>query len=68
VAIPTEALYTLVTDPFNLHAVSRVFLAKGRDSSFAPLLVGDLMMAEELANCPTAFTCWPAASGRDRSP
>jgi L-threonylcarbamoyladenylate synthase len=50
VAIPTEALYTLVTDPFNLHAVSRVFLAKGREIHRSlPLLVGDLMMAEELA-------------------
>lgn len=50
VAIPTEALYTLVTDPFNLHAVSRVFLAKGREMHRSlPLLVGDMMMAEDLA-------------------
>ena len=25
IAIPTDALYTLVADPFNLHAVGRVF-------------------------------------------
>ncbi len=29
VAIPTDALYTLVADPYNLHAVGRVFAAKG---------------------------------------
>ena len=33
VAIPTDALYTLVADPFNLHAVGRVFQAKGREAS-----------------------------------
>jgi len=27
VAIPTEALYVLVADPLNLHAVGRVFAA-----------------------------------------
>lgn len=31
VAIPTDALYTLVADPLNLHAVGRVFAAKGRE-------------------------------------
>ena len=31
VAIPSEALYLLVADPFNLHAVGRVFAAKGRE-------------------------------------
>ena len=30
VAIPTDALYTLVADPFSLQAVGRVFQAKGR--------------------------------------
>jgi len=50
VAIPTDALYTLVADPFNLQAVQRVFQAKGRESSRSlPLLVSDLMMAEELS-------------------
>ncbi|MBX9604437.1 MAG: threonylcarbamoyl-AMP synthase [Bryobacteraceae bacterium] len=50
VAIPTDALYTLVADCVNLHAVGRVFEAKGRESGRAlPLLVRDLVMAEELA-------------------
>ena len=49
VAIPTDALYTLVADPFNLHAVGRVFLAKGREPHRSlPLLVSDLLMAEDL--------------------
>ena len=50
VAIPTEALYTLVADPFNLGAVSRVFAAKGRDFHRSlPLLISDTLMAEELS-------------------
>ncbi len=50
IAIPTDALYTLVADPFNLHAVRRVFKAKGRESGRAlPLLVSGTLMAEELA-------------------
>jgi L-threonylcarbamoyladenylate synthase len=50
VAIPTDALYTLVADPLNLHAVGRVFAAKGRESIRSlPLLVSDIVMAEELA-------------------
>ena len=50
-AIPTDALYTLVADPFNLGAVARVFQAKGREPHRSlPILVGDLMMAEELAS------------------
>ncbi len=51
VAIPTDALYTLVADPFNLGAVVGVFRAKGREAHRSlPLLVGDIMMAEELAS------------------
>ena len=51
VAIPTDALYTLVADPLNLHAVGRVFAAKGRESIRSlPLLVSDIVMAEELAS------------------
>jgi L-threonylcarbamoyladenylate synthase len=51
VAIPTDALYTLVADPLNLHAVGRVFAAKGRESVRSlPMLVSDLVMAEELAS------------------
>lgn len=50
-AIPTDALYTLVADPYNLAAVGRVFQAKGRESTRAlPLLVSDLLMAEDLTN------------------
>jgi L-threonylcarbamoyladenylate synthase len=40
----------LVADPFNLRAVTQVFQAKGREPHRSlPLLVGGLMMAEELA-------------------
>jgi L-threonylcarbamoyladenylate synthase len=50
VAIPTDALYTLIADPFSLGAVSRVFRAKGREAHRSlPLLVNDLLMAEDLA-------------------
>jgi L-threonylcarbamoyladenylate synthase len=50
VAIPTDALYTVVADPFNLHAVGLVFRAKGREIHRSlPLLVGDAAMAEDLA-------------------
>ena len=49
VAMPSDALYTLVADPLNLAAVGRVFKAKGREAQRSlPLLVSDLMMAEEL--------------------
>jgi L-threonylcarbamoyladenylate synthase len=50
VAIPTDALYSLVADPFNLGAVSRVFRAKGRESHRSlPILINDILMAEDLA-------------------
>ena len=50
VAIPTEALYTLVADPLNLNAVGRVFAAKGRESNRSlPLLVSGVLMAQDLA-------------------
>jgi L-threonylcarbamoyladenylate synthase len=50
VAIPTDALYALVADPFNLRAVTQVFHAKGREPHRSlPLLVNGMMMAEELA-------------------
>ena len=53
VAIPTDALYTLVADPYNLHAVTQVFFAKGREPHRSlPILIGGLAAAEELA----AFT------------
>jgi len=50
VAIPTDALYTLVADPFNLRAVRSVFAAKGRDLHRSlPLLINDTLMAEDLS-------------------
>lgn len=50
VAIPTDALYSLVCDPLNLHAVGRIYAAKGRQTDRAlPLLVSDMVMAEELS-------------------
>ena len=50
IAIPTDALYTLVADPFNLHAVGQVFAAKGRETHRSlPMLVSDILMGEELA-------------------
>lgn len=57
VAIPTDALYTLIADPFNLHAVGRVFAAKGREPHRSlPLLVSDFLMAEDLVTeLPTRF-------------
>lgn len=50
IAMPTDGLYALVADPYNLQAVGRVFSAKGREfTSSLPLLVGGLLMAEDLA-------------------
>lgn len=50
VAIPTDALYVLIADPYNLRSVSRVFVAKGRESDRSlPLLVSDMMMVEDLS-------------------
>src|SRR5476649_2321101 len=51
VAIPTDALYMLVADPFNLRAVAGVFKAKGREAHRSlPILLRDTLMAEELAS------------------
>lgn len=53
VAIPTDTLYTLVADPFSLHAVSSVFRAKGRELHRAlPILVDSITMAEDYAAPP----------------
>ncbi|MCZ2153423.1 MAG: threonylcarbamoyl-AMP synthase [Bryobacterales bacterium] len=50
VAIPTDGLYALAADPFNLHAIGKVFLAKRREIHRSlPLLVADTFMAEDLA-------------------
>ena len=50
VAIPTDALYTLVCDPMSLMAVGRIFAAKGRkEERSLPLLIDSILMAEDLA-------------------
>ena len=50
VAIPTDALYVLVADPFNLNAVAKVFEAKRREIHRSlPLFVDGVPMAEEYA-------------------
>lgn len=50
VAIPTDALYALVADPFDLRAVRQVHHAKGRENQRTlPLFVRDGLMAEGLA-------------------
>jgi L-threonylcarbamoyladenylate synthase len=66
IAIPTDALYVVAADPFNLHAVGLVFVAKGREIHRSlPLLVTDVMMAEDLAKelpppfHPLARRFWP---------
>jgi L-threonylcarbamoyladenylate synthase len=54
-AIPTDSLYAIVADPFNLQSVRRVFDAKGRESDRSlPMVVSDLLMAEDLAKEVTA--------------
>ncbi len=51
IGAPTDALYTLMADPFNLQAVARVFNAKGRESVRSlPVVVSDVLMAEELSS------------------
>ena len=50
IGVPTDALYTIVADPFDLRAVGRVFAAKGREHIRSlPLAVSDTLMAEDLA-------------------
>lgn len=50
VGVPTDALYTIVADPFDLRTVGRVFAAKGRENVRSlPLAVSDTLMAEDLA-------------------
>jgi L-threonylcarbamoyladenylate synthase len=51
VAIPSDSLYMLVADPYNLSAVGKVFAAKGREATRSlPLLVNDVMMVEDLSS------------------
>jgi len=57
VAIPTDALYVLIADPFNLAAVGKAFQAKSRawDRSL-PLMVESVDQVAELAqNLPSRF-------------
>jgi L-threonylcarbamoyladenylate synthase len=50
IGVPTDALYVLVADPFNLHAVGKVYATKSRETVRSlPLAVSDVLMAEELA-------------------
>jgi L-threonylcarbamoyladenylate synthase len=50
IGVPTDALYSIVADPFDLRAVGRVFSAKGREVVRSlPLAVSDTLMAEDLA-------------------
>lgn len=54
-AIPSDGLYTIVADPYNLSAVGKVFDAKGREFNRSlPLIISDVVMAEELAKESTA--------------
>jgi L-threonylcarbamoyladenylate synthase len=68
VGVPTDALYVLVADPFNLQAVGRVFAAKGREHGRSlPLAISDTLMAEDLGKDLTsrfyilARHFWPGA-------
>lgn len=50
VGVPTDALYVLVADPLNLHAVGKVFASKGREPIRSlPLAISGMLMAEDMA-------------------
>jgi len=68
IAIPTDTFYGLCADPFNLYAVERVFLLKGRPETRAlPILVNSIEQAVTLVrDVPDAFLnlahkFWPGA-------
>lgn len=68
VAIPTDTVYGLSTDPFNLAAIERVFRVKGRPESQAlPILVNSVEQAITLIrDVPDEFLnlahkLWPGA-------
>lgn len=68
VAIPTDTLYGLAADPFNLAAVERVFRTKGRAESKAlPILINSIaqapLLARELSETfqRLASAFWPGA-------
>lgn len=66
VAIPTDTLYGLAADPFNLAAVDEIYRVKGRPEARAlPILVNSVEMAAAMAlDVPRNFyrlaeTFWP---------
>ena len=68
VAIPTDTLYGLAADPFNLAAIERIFRIKGRAETKAlPILINSMEQAPLLAReLPEAFhrlasAFWPGA-------
>jgi L-threonylcarbamoyladenylate synthase len=68
IAIPTDTVYGLAADPFNLAAVDEIFRLKGRpDERGLPLLVNSLEQAEMLTRgAPENFlklakAFWPGA-------
>jgi len=68
VAIPTDTVYGLAADPFNLAAVDEIFRVKGRpDERGLPLLVDSVEQAEVLTRSvlpnflKLAKAFWPGA-------
>lgn len=68
IGIPTDTLYGLAADPFNLAAVEEIYRVKGRPEARAlPILVNSLEQAIALArDLPQGFlrlagTFWPGA-------
>jgi L-threonylcarbamoyladenylate synthase len=66
VALPTDTLYGLAVDPFNVQAVARLFAAKGRpDDRAIPLIAADRAQVEGHigpltgAAATLAETFWP---------
>ena len=63
VALPSDTLYVLAADAFNLNAVADVFRAKGRELHRSlPLLVDSVERAEEYASDPLPPRFGPLAS------
>ena len=68
IGVPTDTVYGLSADPFNLAAIEQVFQIKGRPESRAlPILVSSIEQAVELVrDVPDAFLMlahkfWPGA-------
>lgn len=68
VSIPTDTLYGLAADPFNLHAVASIYEIKGRPERKAlPILIGKIEQAKKLTReLPDIFFklakhFWPGA-------